>query len=130
MAADMPTTYAPLIAPLPPVPTEEVFTEPQWKTFLSLADTVIPSIRDRDAVTHRRQKGVSKEQLESAISTLQSSIGGPNAAELAVRYLEEDASSNPKFKDALQTMFARNVHNEGKKGLLLILSALKYEYPS
>ncbi|KAL1864624.1 hypothetical protein Plec18167_009689 [Paecilomyces lecythidis] len=123
MAAEV-STYTPLDVPLPAPPTEKVFTDEQWKTLLALADTAIPSIRDRAAVTHRRQKGIPKEKLESAIATLKSSIGGPDAAEIAKQYLEEDASSNPQFRDALHVLFAYNIHSEGKKALLMILSAL------
>lgn len=125
MAAEV-STYTPLDVPLPAPPKEKVFTDEQWKTLLALADTAIPSIRDRAAVTHRRQKGIPKEKLESAIATIKSSIGGPDAAELAKQYLEEDASSNPQFRDALHVLFAYNIHSEGKKALLMILSALQY----
>ncbi|KAJ9195958.1 CAZyme family AA3 [Paecilomyces variotii] len=124
MADETASIHVPLDVPLPALPTEKVFTDGQWKTLLALADTAIPSIRDRATVTHRRQKGVPKEKLESAIATLKSRIGGPNAAELAKQYLEEDASSNPNFRDALHVLFARNIHSQGKKALLTILSAL------
>lgn len=122
-------SYTPLAAPLPPVPTEEVFTDLQWKTLLSLADTVIPSIRRPETATSRAQKVVSGEELDSAISTLTSSIEGPDAADLAARYLEEDVSSNPEFKEAIQRLFGRHVPTEARKGIALVLTALKYGYP-
>lgn len=122
-------SYTPLAAPLPPVPTEEVFTDLQWKTLLSLADTVIPSIWRPETATSRAQKVVSGEELDSAISTLTSSIEGPDAADLAARYLEEDVSSNPEFKEAIQRLFGRHVPTEARKGIALVLTALKYGYP-
>lgn len=122
--------YTPLAAPLPPAPTEEVFTDLQWETLLSLADTVIPSIRRRDTATSHTQKVVPGSKLDSAISTLKSTIEGPDAADLAARYLEEPASSNPEFKEAIRRLFGHYVHTEAKKGISLILTALKYGYSS
>ncbi|KKK23413.1 hypothetical protein ARAM_006451 [Aspergillus rambellii] len=116
--------YTPLDAPLPPVSTEEVFTELQWRTLLSLADTVIPSVRGPRGRKSRSAKVVSQERLDSALSALKATIPGPDAAALATQYLEESLCSIPKVRQALQLLFTQYVHQEGKNGLSFVLTAL------
>lgn len=118
-------SYVPLDVPTPPVPDAQVFTELQWKTLLSLADTVIPSIRT-EATARPSDKVVTASQLNAAISTLASSIPGPDSVQTATKYLEENASSNPQFRLTIQRLFSVYVPEEGKKGLSFILNALKY----
>lgn len=118
-------SYIPLVVPTPPVPDTQVFTELQWKTLLSLADTVIPSIRT-EATARPSDKVVPASQLNAAVSTLASSIPGPDSVQVATKYLEENASSNPQFRTVIQRLFSVYVPQEGRNGMSLVLNALKY----
>ena len=118
-------SYAPRAAPVPPVPTDQVFSDLQWKTLLSLADTVIPAIRTSQEAKPS-DKVISAANLDVAVSALASSIRSPDSVQIATKYLEESASANPLFREALQRLFAAYVHQEGRNGLGFILNALKY----
>lgn len=119
------TSYTPLEAPVPPLPEDDVFTELQWKTLLSLADAVIPSIAAAGAAKSPNQKTVPSAEIESALSTLQETIEGPNAGRLARQYLEESASSVPLFKESLHRVFGQYIYQEARKGVGFLLTALK-----
>ena len=132
--------YVPEEVPLPPVPSTEVFTDLQWKTLLSLADTVIPSVRARDPASGSvtgstiSDKLVPVSQLNNAVSDLAKRIADNGshstdpavATQLARQFVEESASSDPAFRELLQRTMAVNIHQEGKNGISLVLTALKY----
>ncbi|EAU34155.1 conserved hypothetical protein [Aspergillus terreus NIH2624] len=120
---DQAVAYTPLDVALPPVPTTEVFSDLQWTTLLALADTVIPSIAP-SAPKSRAAKVISQSEYDAVHSDLVARIHAPNASELATQYLEEHASSNPGFRDGIQRLFANYVHQEGRNGISLILTAL------
>lgn len=117
-------SYIPLEAAVPPVPSNEILTDLQWETLLALADTVIPSIRV-SADASPNQKTVTDGQFESAVSKLAANIRVPSATDVARAYLQENASSLQGFRDGLQCLFANDVHEEGRKGLCMILDVLK-----
>lgn len=117
-------SYVPEEVPLPPAPEKEVFTELQWTTLMSLADTFIPSIRTAENA-RPSDKVVSASQLKAAISMVASGIRDPDAVQIATRYLDENASSNPAYRALLHRLFSVFVHEEGRNGLAFILNALK-----
>jgi hypothetical protein len=118
------SVYTPLDAPVPPVPAAEVFSEIQWQTLLALADTAIPSIKAREEPHSSNDKLLPSSELEKAVSTLAANIPGPDAKQIAVRYLEERPSANPQFRDAIQRLFADWVPSGATSGISLILNAL------
>lgn len=118
-------SYTPLEAPLSPTPDDPVFTDLQWDTLLSLSDVIIPAWTTEKTSKASYQKTVTPEQFDSTLSALTQQIKTPDAAEVARQYLTENASSNPLFKEGLRRAFALYVHQDGKKGLSLILSVLK-----
>ncbi|KAL4788925.1 hypothetical protein BDV19DRAFT_44404 [Aspergillus venezuelensis] len=122
--AEQLVSFTPLIAPLPPVSNEQVFSDIQWKTLLSLADTIIPSVRSPRARKSRSTKVVPQQKLDAALESLKASIPGPDADTLASQYLEENLTSIPEVRHALQRLFTQYVHQEGKNGLSMILTAL------
>lgn len=128
--SDTPATpYTPLASPLPPPPEEDVFTPDQWTVLLAIADAIIPSIRSPDTADPSTQLSVSDSELNAAKTHIQNGLDDPNSeesAQLVTSYLEESASSVPQFKDSLKTIFGRHIHHEGRKGLTLVLTALKY----
>ena len=96
---------------------------------MALADTVIPSIRSPTAYKSASTKVIPHSDLNRTLSTLSGSIASPDAATIAIQYLEEDASSNPRFREGLERLFSQYVHEEGRNGLGFILNALKYAIP-
>lgn len=130
--------YSPLDVPLPPIPSVQIFSELQWKTLLSLADTVIPAVRPLDrqsgSASTNTDKLIPEATLNNTISTLSTRIqangqASEDCTQLAIRFLEESASSLPAFRDSLQRTFTDYVHEEGRNGISLILNALKYFAP-
>ncbi|KAL5333286.1 hypothetical protein BJX70DRAFT_72858 [Aspergillus crustosus] len=122
--AEQLVSFTPLAAPLGPVSNEQVFSDLQWKTLLSLADTIIPSVRSPRARKTRSTKVVTQAKLDAALETLKATIPGPDAATLATRYLEENFTSIPEVRQALQRLFTQHVHQEGRNGLSMVLTAL------
>ncbi|KAE8410218.1 hypothetical protein BDV36DRAFT_278520 [Aspergillus pseudocaelatus] len=116
--------YTPLEVPIPPVPTREIFSELQWATLMSIADTVIPSIRGPNAAKSFTAKVIPQAQFDASLSSLTANISGSDATALATRYLEENASSNPHFRPGLQRLISEYVHEEGRNGLGFILNTL------
>lgn len=116
----------PLDVPLPPVSNEAVFSDEQWRVFMALADTIIPSIRSRGQQNSLTDKIVPAADLDRAVSSLAANIPGPDASRLARQYLEERPSENPNFRIAVQRLFTEFVPEEGKSGLSLVLNALSY----
>ncbi|KAL4786325.1 hypothetical protein BJX76DRAFT_123919 [Aspergillus varians] len=122
--AEQLVSFTPLAAPLPPVSTEQVFSDLQWKTLLSLADTIIPSVRGPRVRKTRATKVVTQEKLDAALETLKASIPSPDADKIATQYLEENLTSIPGVRQALQRLFTLYVHREARNGLSMILTAL------
>ncbi|KAI9043945.1 putative long chain fatty alcohol oxidase [Aspergillus affinis] len=120
---DQAIPYTPLEVSLPPVSSKEIFSELQWTTLLSIADTVIPSIRGPTA-SSASAKIIPQSRLNATIETLARSIHDPDASTLAMQYLEENASSNVQFRDTLQRLFADYVNEQGRNGLSFILNTL------
>lgn len=118
-------SYTPLEAPLFPTPEDTVFTEIQWQSLLSLCDVVIPALTSEPSPKQSMQKPISVADFDSTLSTLTKKIHASDAAQLARRYLEENVSSNPAFKEGMRRAFSLYVPQESKNGLSLILSALK-----
>jgi hypothetical protein len=119
------STYTPLEVPLPPFPSLSFFSDAQWTILFALCDAVVPSVRTAATVKSPVDKVISASEWDAAISKLTSLNPGPDAANIAARYLEEDASSNPVFRSYVQRILGDYVHDEGKAGFGLILNALK-----
>ncbi|OKL60953.1 hypothetical protein UA08_03248 [Talaromyces atroroseus] len=118
------TSFTPLEAPLFPIPDDPVFAESQWETLLSLSDVVVPALTTETTSKALHEKTVSAGEYESALSKLKAQVKAPDAAQIALQYLSENASSNPLFKEALRRTLLLYVPQESKKGLSLVLSAL------
>ncbi|KAJ5819001.1 Alcohol dehydrogenase long-chain fatty [Penicillium riverlandense] len=117
-------TYVPVEVPLPPVPATSYFSEAQWEILFALADAIIPSIRTSSTSKSSNDRVISQAEWDTAVSKLKTTIPGPDAAKLAVQYLEENVSSNPAFRACIERIFGAFVHEEGRGGIGLILNAL------
>ena len=131
--------YTPLEATVPPRSAEDVLSEEQWKTLFSLTDTFIPTIRGLDPGNNSRESIISDKlvpvaQLNHVVSSLarrlrhdNSTLDPAAATQLAYRFYEENTSSNPLFREDLRYSLANYVHDEGVKGIILVLNILKYD---
>ena len=130
MSEGQPSLYTPVASPLPPPPDEDIFTPDQWTILLAIADTIVPSIRSKESTDSSAQLVLPSSDFNAAKSTLQDGLDHSHSStaktDLISTYLEENASSLPGFKDTLKTTFGRHIHNEARRGLTLVLTALGY----
>ncbi|CAG8941652.1 unnamed protein product [Penicillium salamii] len=118
------SAYTPQEVPLPPAKPANFFTELQWKTFFALADAVVPAIHTKATSKSSNDRVVSDAEYNSAVVSLATLISGPDANSIATRYLQEDVSSNPLFRSTAARILSDHVHDEGRNGVGLVLSAL------
>ena len=118
------TAISPLATPLPPLPEGEVLTPAQWVTLMSIGDTIIPSIRN---TSHPSPMALQIDStLYQAISTgIQTKLYSNSSPEVVVSYLEENASSIPGVQETIHRTLANYVRPDQRKGIAVILSALK-----
>lgn len=90
---------------------------------MALGDTFIPSI-ETSATSSTGRISLPEAEYTSAINRLKK-IPARNEVEIPQRYLEENASSIPGFRDALQRTLGEYVREEDLKGMRVILSALE-----
>lgn len=119
--------FAPLDSPLPPPPSGEVLTEAQWKTLMAIGDTLIPSI-ETSSDPSTTKLSVPKHVYTAALNKLEEVVAsnpeGPKG-EIIQKYLEENASSTPGFKEALHRLLGEYLQEDALRGIRAILSALE-----
>ena len=115
---------APLDTPLPPPPDGQVLTESQWTTLMAIADAVIPSIQVSSTLSNR-SLCVAPAKYASAHETITQCLPAQTDPDLTQRFLEENASSLPGFKEVLQRTLGDYMREDARKGIRVILSALK-----
>lgn len=115
---------SPLETPLPPARKGEVLTDSQWATLMAIADTLIPSI-GLSSNDSPKTLGLSESDYASAEEAVRSRLPPNEDAKLATRYLRENASSVPQFRDLLSRFMRDYLHTEAQKGIRVILSALE-----
>ncbi|KAJ5157947.1 Alcohol dehydrogenase long-chain fatty [Penicillium coprophilum] len=118
------STYTPRDVPVPPVPSATYFSELQWKTLYALADAVVPSIHTAATVKSSNDRVISDAEWNAAVSNLSTLISGPDAVKIATQYLQENVSSNPHFRAIVERLLGNQVHDEGRNGFGLIMTAL------
>ena len=119
--------FAPLAAPIAAPPDGEVLTESQWATLMAIGEAVIPFI---DGYGADPSKAIILEDEEYLKVVKELEVGrGPNVnRELIRSYLAEGGSQIPGIRDILQRTLALYLRPEAKKGFMVVLSALEYEY--
>lgn len=117
-------TVSPKAAPLPPVPSEQPFTEAQWRTLLAIADTIIPSVKPNAVAKALTEAPVTDNEYSTAISTLKGRSETSNE-EIATAYLHENASSIPEFRLAMHRLFGMYMPEDARKQLAMALSILE-----
>ena len=124
----------PLPNPLPPPPAKEIFTAAQWRTLLAVADTVIPSLTFSTSQTRLPSTAVQTvenairlppEQYDGVAKDLEARLAPDAPATLVHAYLEENASSNPRFREALQRLLGSYMSGDAVRELGGLLWALE-----
>lgn len=114
---------APLESPLPPLATGEVLTESQWTTLMAIGDTIIPFISTSSALSTTKLS-VQESEYKAAIDKLQELPADPHMG-LCRKYLEENASSIPGVREAIQRLLSDYMPEDARRGLRVVLSALE-----
>ena len=113
MTTQQMSLIAPLASPLPPLPEGEALTNSQWTTLMAIGDTILPNIESSTdgyhTIVNRLQNSASRDVDSVAVSS----------------YFSESASSLPELRACLQRVLSKNVRQDAKKGISVILSALK-----
>ena len=119
--------FAPLAAPIAAPPDGEVLTESQWATLMSIGEAVIPCI---DGYGANASNAIILEDEEYLKVVKELEVGrGPSVNRQLIRsYLAEGGSQIPGIRDTLQRTLALYLRPEAKKGFMVVLSALEYEY--
>lgn len=119
---------APLASPLPPPPEGDVLTPSNWTTLMAVADTIIPSLDDSSASDSTTKLRIEPSGYTVAVERLKRSMtNDASDANLARRYLSENATSIPAFKELVRRTLANYVREDARKGIAFILSALEYD---
>jgi len=111
-------------------PTEPIadqhFTDAQWTTLMAIMDTVIPAVH-REATTSYQttQLTISNEKYSKAVEHLKANVVDPPSTELLDSYLSERPSENPAFQALLRRTLVDYSRDDARKGLAIMLSALK-----
>ncbi|EEQ89581.1 hypothetical protein RJZ56_000235 [Blastomyces dermatitidis] len=126
MASPLSSTPVEILeSPLAPAPAANtVLTPLQWKTLMALADTVIPSIRPKSAGGCPSDCMINDAEFAIASHNLMSIHEGSAHSDVAVRFLAENASSVPGFKESMCRVLGQQVPDEARRGISVILNAL------
>ena len=91
---------------------------------MAIADAVIPSIKVSSTLSDR---GICLAPAEyaSAHETITQRLPAQRNPDLTQRFLQENASSLPGFREVLQRTLGDYTREDARKGIRVILSALK-----
>ena len=115
---------APFDSPLPPPPEGDVLTASQWTTLMAIADTIIPSITVSTTPSINNLP-VPASEYTTAISKIKETLPAGATDDVPHKYLKENASSTPGFKETLHRQLGEYVRQDALKGIRVILSALE-----
>jgi len=117
---------APLEVPLPESPSGDHFTPAQWTTLMAIMDAVIPAVHRENTTSYQMsQLTVSNTEFNAAMDHLKATVVEAPPAEELDAYLEERPSENPLFQDLLKRTLIQYSREDARKGLRMVLSALK-----
>ena len=115
---------APLDTPLPPPPDGQVLTESQWTTLMAIADAVVPSIQVSSNLS-TSSLCLNPSEYTSAVENITQRLPAETDPDLTERYLQENASSVPGFRELVQRILGDYMREDARKGIRVILSALE-----
>lgn len=116
----------PMAAPLSAL-TEDPLTDLQWRTLLSIADAVIPSIRPKSERPSSNVLAVSDDVYADSLADIIGTVPSTMAKkEDVLQYLQEEASSIPAFKDQIARLICFHMPPSQRKEIIMVLNLLKY----
>lgn len=115
---------APFDTPLPPPPDGQVLTESQWITLMAIADAIIPSIEVSSTLSNS-SLCIAASEYTSAVETISNRLPAQTDSNLTQRFLQENASSLPGFRELVKRILGDYVREDARKGIRVILSALE-----
>jgi hypothetical protein len=115
---------SPKATPLPPLPSDDVLTPAQWKTFVAIVDTVIPAIKPHSTADAQLEVAVNDNDYSTSISTLRGLSAESDSDALVAYYLAESASSNPALRESFHRMLALYMRPSQRKDLAFVLNLL------
>lgn len=115
---------------LPDGPTQNPYTDASWATLLAILEAILPSIRREAAGAAGAepvwQRSISDEEYHRTLDHLTATmVDAPNGDDWA-RYLAERLSEIPRFQDLLRRTLGVYAHADARRGLGVLLAALKY----
>ena len=121
-------TADPQASPLPPLPDNDVLTTEQWSILSAIADTIVPSFT---ACKGNRllQHPLRREIYETVERRIEQLAKPEQDDGLVAKYLGENATAQPEFRDNISRLFAYYLNDEARSGLIKVLSLLKYVLP-
>lgn len=115
----------PKASTLPSLSKEDPLGPAQWRTFMAIADTVIPSIKPASSAQGMNELAVPDEEYAQIVTRMKSHCLHDSNEGLAVQYLEERPSTNPHFKELIWRYLSLNLPEDQKQLLRLSLNLLK-----
>ena len=91
---------------------------------MAIADAVIPSIGVSSTLSNR-SLCLPPSEYAAAIETITQRLPAHTDLDLAQRFLSENASSVPGFRELVQRILGEYMREDARKGIRVILSALE-----
>ncbi|KAJ8607845.1 hypothetical protein MRB53_040038 [Persea americana] len=109
--------------PLPPLPKQDPLNQSQWAVLAAIVDTVIPSFVPGKG-NYLIQHPLPQEQYDSVRKSLATTSSIDNGDGLLTRYLQENATAQPEFKDSIFRLISQQLDPAAAAGIRGILSIL------
>ncbi len=91
---------------------------------MAIADAVIPSIEVSSTLS-TSNLCLEPSEYASAVETITRRLPAQADPNLTQRFLQENASSVPGFRELIQRMLGEDMREDARKGIRVVLSALK-----
>lgn len=91
---------------------------------MAIADAVIPSIEVSSNLSNSNLC-LAPSEYASAVETITQRLPAQTDPNLTQRFLQENASSVPGFRELVQRILGDYVREDARKGIRVILSALE-----
>lgn len=91
---------------------------------MAIADAVIPSIQVSSTLS-KNSLCLAASEYTSTVETISKRLPAQTDSNLTQRFLQENASSVPSFRELLQRTLGDYVREDARKGIRVILSALE-----
>ena len=91
---------------------------------MAIADAVIPSIEVSSTLSNS-SLCLTPSEYASAVETITQRLPAQTDPDLTQRFLQENASSVPGFRELVQRILGEYMREDARKGIRVILSALE-----